>query len=127
MYRYEAQSPLEEWANEGVGLDSLCVRSGLKKYRMPQTSQYPRDIPNMKATIMVESSRNDSRNGVISLSFYKPATEVDERSYRSNGGFGRLTWQRNGASANTLRCVDAGVCSQIRYGSRAMSSPLWSF
>jgi hypothetical protein len=39
---------------------------------MPQTTQYPRDIPNTKATMMVKSNRKESRNGVISLSFYRP-------------------------------------------------------
>jgi hypothetical protein len=38
---------------------------------MPQTAQYPKEIPNTKATTIVNSNRNDSRNGVISLSFYR--------------------------------------------------------
>jgi hypothetical protein len=43
---------------------------------MPQTAQYPKEIPKTKATMMVKSKRNESRNGVISLSFYRPKAAV---------------------------------------------------
>src|ERR1035441_8119732 len=92
---------------------------------MPQTAQYPNEMPKTKATMMVKSKRNESRNGVISLSFYRPKTAVVNRSHDGNGALGgppqnSATWLEA-----TLPRVDAVRCCQIRYGSRATSSLFW--
>ena len=85
-YAVRIQSPLGELAKEGEGVDFLSVRSGLKKQRMPQTAQYPTEIPNTNATIMVKSNRIDRRNGVITLSFYRPKLEFAKAGMAEIGG-----------------------------------------
>ena len=82
----QIQSPLGELAKEGEGVDFLSVRSGLKKQRMPQTAQYPTEIPNTKATMMVKSNRIDRRSGVITLSFYRPRLEIVKAGMPEIGG-----------------------------------------
>ena len=65
--------PPVEWASVAVGDGFRWLRLGLKKYRMPQTAQYPKEIPKTKETMMVKSKRKESSNGVITLSFYRTA------------------------------------------------------
>lgn len=64
------QSPLEEGANVGRGKWVFRGRDGLKRFRMPQTAQYPRAIPKTKQTMIVKSSKNDIKTGVMSFLFY---------------------------------------------------------
>jgi len=76
----------------------LCKRAGLKKFKMPQTTQYPRAIPKTNETTMVDNSRNDNRTGVIYLSFY-----------RRERGHARLI------AASRTRALEIGKCPFLRY------------
>ena len=52
------------------GLALGLGRAGLKNCKMPQTAQYPSEIPKTKATTIVKSRRNDIKTGVMCFLFY---------------------------------------------------------
>jgi hypothetical protein len=64
------QSPLGEGAKVGRGERVLRGREGLKKLKIPQTTQYPKEIPKTKDTTMVKSNKNDNSTGVMYSLFY---------------------------------------------------------